>query len=48
VPERFEFASLEVSLSRIEARRRDYNQRRQHGSLGHLTPDGFVNGRQAE
>ena len=43
-----QFASLENARSRIEAWRHDYNQRRPHGSLGHLTPNEFVRQRQAE
>ena len=41
-----DFRSLLASLAEaqylIEAWRLDYNQRRPHGSLGHLTPDEFV------
>jgi putative transposase len=43
-----QFASLEDARSRIEAWRRDYNQRRPHSSLGHLTPNEFVRQRQVE
>ena len=41
------FASLDDARSKIEAWRVDYNQRRPHGSLGHLTPNEFVRQRQA-
>ena len=43
-----QFTSIEDARSRIEAWRRDYNQRRPHSSLGHLTPNEFVRQRQAE
>jgi putative transposase len=43
-----QFASLAEAQSIIEAWRLDYNQRRPHGSLGHLTPNEFVMQRQAE
>jgi len=33
--------------SKIEAWRIDYNQRRPHSSLGHLTPNEFAEQRQA-
>jgi putative transposase len=32
--------------TKIEAWRIDYNQRRPHGSLGHLTPNEFAEQRQ--
>jgi len=41
-----QFTSLDDARSRIEAWRLDYNQRRPHGSLGHLTPNEFVRQRQ--
>ncbi len=37
-----EFASIEHARQVIEAWRRDYNERRPHGSLGHLTPSEFA------
>jgi putative transposase len=43
-----QFASLEDARSRIEAWRRDYNHRRPHSSLGHLTPNEFAARRQAK
>ena len=43
-----QFLSIEDARSRIEAWRHDYNQRRPHSSLGHLTPNEFVRQRQAE
>lgn len=42
-----QFTSLDDARSKIEAWRIDYNQRRPHGSLGHLTPNEFVRKRQA-
>ena len=41
-----QFASLAEAQTIIEAWRLDYNQRRPHGSLGHLTPNEFVAQRQ--
>lgn len=41
-----QFASLAEAQIIIEAWRRDYNQRRPHSSLGHLTPEEFVQQRQ--
>lgn len=41
-----QFTSLDDARSKIEAWRLDYNQRRPHGSLGHLTPNEFVRQRQ--
>jgi putative transposase len=41
-----QFASIAEAQAKIEARRLDYNQRRPHGSLGHLTPSEFVAQRQ--
>lgn len=43
-----QFASLGDAQAIIEAWRRDYNQRRPHSSLGHLTPNEFVAQRQAK
>jgi putative transposase len=37
-----QFTSLVEAQDIIEAWRRDYNQRRPHSSLGHLTPNEFV------
>ena len=37
-----QFASVADAQAKIEAWRVDYNQRRPHGSLGHLTPTEFV------
>ena len=42
-----QFASLAEAQAIIEAWRIDYNHRRPHSSLGHLTPDEFVAQRQA-
>ena len=41
------FASIADAQTKIEAWRLDYNQRRPHGSLGHLTPSEFIAQRQA-
>ena len=41
-----QFLSLDDARAKIEAWRRDYNQQRPHGSLGHLTPDEFATHRQ--
>ena len=41
-----QFASLADAQAKIEAWRLDYNQRRPHSSLGHLTPTEFVAKRQ--
>jgi len=41
-----QFASIADAQTKIEAWRLDYNQRRPHGSLGHLTPTEFVAQRQ--
>lgn len=43
-----QFASLAEAQAIIEAWRYDYNQRRPHSSLGHLTPNEFVAQRQVE
>jgi putative transposase len=42
-----QFASLDEAQTIIEAWRLDYNARRPHSSLGHLTPNEFVAQRQA-
>src|SRR5499433_808049 len=42
-----QFASIADAQTKIEAWRLDYNQRRPHGSLGHLTPNEFAEQRQA-
>ena len=41
-----QFASIADAQTKIEAWRRDYNRRRPHGSLGHLTPNEFAEQRQ--
>ena len=41
-----QFTSLAEAQAIIEAWRLDYNQRRPHSSLGHLTPNEFVAQRQ--
>ena len=41
------FTSVEDARTKIEAWRIDYNARRPHSSLGHLTPNEFVAQRQA-
>lgn len=41
-----QFTSIEDAKAKIEAWRLDYNQRRPHGSLGHLTPDEYAEQRQ--
>jgi putative transposase len=43
-----QFTSIEDALAKIEAWRVDYNARRPHSSLGHLTSNEFVASRQAE
>ena len=43
-----QFASLVEAQAIIEAWRVDYNHRRPHSSLGHLTPNEFVAQRQAK
>jgi putative transposase len=43
-----QFASLAEAQAIIEAWRRDYNQRRPHSSLGHLTPNEFLEQRQGQ
>ena len=42
------FTSMAEAQDIIEAWRLDYNQRRPHSSLGHLTPNEFVGQRQTE
>jgi putative transposase len=42
----YQFASIAEAHQIIEAWRLDYNQRRPHNSLGHLTPNEFVGLRQ--
>jgi len=42
-----QFASMADAQAKIEAWRIDYNQRRPHSSLGHLTPNEFAEQRQA-
>jgi transposase InsO family protein len=42
-----QFTSITDAQAKIEAWRLDYNQRRPHGSLGHLTPNEFITQRQA-
>lgn len=42
-----QFQSMADAQAIIEAWRVDYNQRRPHSSLGHLTPNEFVGQRQA-
>jgi putative transposase len=37
-----EFVSIDEAKQRIEAWRIDYNERRPHGALGHLTPSEYV------
>lgn len=41
-----QFTSIEDARTKIEAWRVDYNQRRPHSSLGHLTPNEYVATRQ--
>ena len=41
-----QFTSIADARAKIEAWRLDYNQRRSHGSLGHLTPNEFITRRQ--
>jgi putative transposase len=43
-----QFTSMAEAQDIIEAWRLDYNQRRPHSSLGHLTPNEFVAQRQVE
>jgi putative transposase len=37
-----QFTSIDDAKTKIEAWRVDYNQRRPHGSLGHLTPNEYA------
>ena len=37
-----QFTSIADAQAKIDAWRIDYNQRRPHGSLGHLTPDAYA------
>ena len=41
-----QFTSIEDAKAKIEAWRVDYNQRRPHSSLGHLTPNEYAQQRQ--
>ena len=41
-----QFTSIEDARTKIEAWRVDYNQRRPHSSLGHLTPNEYAMTRQ--
>jgi putative transposase len=41
-----QFTSIEDAKAKIEAWRIDYNQRRPHSSLGHLTPNEYAQQRQ--
>jgi transposase InsO family protein len=41
-----QFTSIDDAKAKIEAWRVDYNQRRPHGSLGHLTPNEYAQQRQ--
>ncbi len=41
-----QFTSIEDARTKIEAWRVDYNQRRPHSSLGHLTPNEYAMKRQ--
>jgi len=41
-----QFTSIEDAQAKIEAWRVDYNQRRPHSSLGHLTPNEYARQRQ--
>ena len=43
-----QFVSLKDAKTKIEAWRRDYNQRRPHSSLGNLTPNEFATHRQED
>jgi putative transposase len=42
-----QFTSMAEAQDLIEAWRLNYNQRRPHSSLGHLTPNEFIGQRQA-
>jgi putative transposase len=41
-----QFVPVDDARAKIEAWRLDYNQRRPHRSLGHLTPNEYVEQRQ--
>ena len=41
-----QFTSIDDAKTKIEAERVDYNQRRPHNSLGHLTPNEYAQQRQ--
>ena len=41
-----QFTSIDDANAKIEAWRVDYNQRRPHSSLGHLTPNEYAQQRQ--
>jgi putative transposase len=41
-----EFETIERAREKNEAWRADYNERRPHGALGHLTPSEFAKGGQ--
>jgi len=43
-----QFTSIDDAKAKIEAWRVDYNQRRPHSSLGHLTPNEYVARRQEQ
>jgi putative transposase len=43
-----QFATLAEAQTIIDAWRVDYNTRRPHSSLGHLTPSEFIDQRQGE
>ena len=43
-----QFASLAEAQTLIEASRMDYNLHRPYRSLGHLTPNEFINERQGQ
>ena len=43
-----QFTSIGRRRTKIEAWRIDYNQRRPHSSLGHLTPNEYAQQRQAQ
>ncbi|MFA5908345.1 MAG: transposase [Vicinamibacterales bacterium] len=42
-----QFTSIEDAKEKIEAWRVDYNERRPHGSLSHLTPDEYARQRRS-
>ena len=43
-----QFTSIDDAKAKVEARRVDYNQRRPHSSLGHLTPNEYAARRQEQ